>query len=67
VGFTYDRVNDVFYAPRPKNKNGVVFNSWTCNADTNWLWTAPITMPIEEGKFYDWDESTQTWDEVPGM
>jgi hypothetical protein len=67
VGFTYDRVNDVFYASRPRSRTGVVFNSWTCDAGTNWLWAPPTPMPTEEGKFYDWDEATTSWVEVAGI
>jgi len=67
VGYTYDRVNDVFYAPRPRSRTGVVFNSWNCDAGTNWIWTPPTPMPTEEGKFYEWDEATTSWVEVPGV
>ena len=54
IGYTYDRENDVFYAPQP-------FPSWTLNT-TTWLWEAPISMP--EGGVYHWDEETLSWVEV---
>jgi hypothetical protein len=54
IGFTYDRENDVFYAPQP-------FPSWTLNT-TTWLWEAPTPMP--EGGIYTWDEATLSWVEV---
>jgi hypothetical protein len=54
VGYTYDRVNDVFYAPQP-------FPSWTLNTNT-WLWEAPVAYPAD-GKVYSWDESTVSWKE----
>jgi hypothetical protein len=55
IGYTYDQVNDVFYAPKP-------FNSWVLNEST-WLWEAPVAMP-DDGKLYEWDEATTNWKEV---
>lgn len=55
IGYTYDQVNDVFYAPKP-------FNSWVLNEST-WLWEAPVAMP-DDGKVYTWDEATTNWKEV---
>jgi hypothetical protein len=52
IGFTYDRKNDVFYAPQP-------FPSWILNEST-WLWEAPVPYPTDE-KFYSWDESIKNW------
>lgn len=51
IGFTYDRTNDVFYAPQP-------FPSWVLNQNT-WLWEAPIAMPTDG--IYQWDEPTLSW------
>lgn len=55
IGFTYDALNDVFYAPKP-------FNSWVLNEST-WLWEAPVEMP-DDGKVYEWDEATTNWKEI---
>jgi hypothetical protein len=55
IGYTYDQVNDVFYAPRP-------YASWTISAPT-WTWQAPVPYPTD-GKFYTWDEATTSWVEV---
>lgn len=55
VGYTYDQVNDVFYAPQP-------FASWVLSQDT-WLWEAPTPM-LTDGKLYQWDEPTLAWKEV---
>ena len=55
IGYTYDPVNDVFYAPQP-------FASWTLN-QTTWLWEAPTPYPLD-GKVYDWDETTTSWKEI---
>ncbi len=55
IGYNYDALNDVFYAPKP-------FNSWVINEDT-WLWEAPVAMP-DDGKLYNWDEETTNWKEV---
>ena len=55
IGYTYDRTNDVFYAPKP-------FASWILNEST-WLWEAPVAMPNDDKK-YQWDETTISWKEV---
>jgi hypothetical protein len=55
IGYTYDAVNDVFYAPQP-------YASWTISAPT-WTWEAPTPMPTD-GKVYKWDEPTLAWVEV---
>lgn len=47
-----DGVTGVFYAPQP-------YPSWTLNTQT-YLWEAPVSMP-NDGKPYEWDESTQSW------
>ena len=56
IGYTYDRTNDVFYAPQP-------YASWILD-NTTWTWKAPVAMPAD-GKQYKWDESTTNWVEVP--
>lgn len=53
IGYIYDAENDVFYPPQP-------FPSWTICAP-NWTWLAPIPMP-QDGKAYQWNESTKSWD-----
>ena len=55
IGYTYDAVNDVFYAPKP-------FNSWTLSEAT-WSWEAPVAYP-DDGKTYVWNEETTNWQEV---
>jgi len=55
IGFTYDPVADHFFAPQP-------YPSWTLDADAKWQ--APTAMPIEEDKFFTWDEPTLSWVEV---
>ena len=52
IGYTYDSVNDVFYAPQP-------YPSWIISAPT-WEWQAPVPYPTD-GNNYIWDETTQTW------
>ena len=63
LGYIYDKENDVFYAPRPKDRNGVSCDSFTIGAPT-WQWVNPVAMPVEEGKFFAWDEPTKTWEDV---
>jgi len=55
IGYTYDSVNDVFYAPQP-------FASWLLN-ETTWTWEAPTPMPTDD-KIYTWDEAITSWLEV---
>ena len=57
IGYTYDKVNDVFYPAQP-------FESWTISESTDWVWTPPTPMPVEEGKMYSWNEETKSWDEI---
>ena len=52
IGYTYDAVNDVFYAPQP-------YASWTLS-QTTWLWEPPIAYP-DDGQLYAWDEATVSW------
>ena len=58
IGYTYDRVNDVFYAPQP-------YASWVIN-NTTWTWEAPVAMPTDDKK-YTWDEATTSWVEAPAL
>jgi hypothetical protein len=55
VGYTYDEQRDAFIPPQP-------FDSWTLNEETC-LWESPTPYP-NDGKFYNWDESTLYWVEV---
>jgi hypothetical protein len=55
IGYTYDKENDVFYAPQP-------YPSWVLDK-TVWGWKAPIERPTD-GKPYKWNEETQSWSEI---
>ena len=55
VGYHYDPVSDVFYAPQP-------FPSWVLSPKT-FLWEPPVAMPTD-GKPYLWDETAKDWVEV---
>ncbi len=55
IGYTYDRERDAFIPPKP-------YPSWTLNEDTC-LWNPPVAYPTDD-KLYNWNEDTQTWDEV---
>ena len=59
IGYTYDAQRDAFIAPQP-------FASWSLDENTC-LWDAPTPMPIEEGKFFTWDEATTSWVEVANV
>lgn len=53
IGYTYDSTNDCFVPPKP-------YPSWILDGQTC-LWQAPIPMPVEEGKYFTWDEDTTSW------
>lgn len=53
-GFTYDAINDVFYAPQP-------FPSWILNTQT-WLWESPVPRPSDSATVpYFWNEESLSW------
>ena len=54
IGYHYDPVADVFYAPQP-------YASWVLSPHTA-LWEAPVAMPTD-GQ-YVWDEATTSWKEL---
>ena len=54
IGYTYDKVNDVFISPQP-------YPSWT--VDASFDWQPPTAMP-DDGKRYNWNEDTTSWDEI---
>jgi hypothetical protein len=56
--FIYNDEFDVFHAPRPRDKNGLLCESFTLNTST-WLWEAPIPCP--DGAYYQWSEELQAW------
>jgi hypothetical protein len=55
IGYTYDKLNDVFIAPQP-------FPSWILNIGS-WTWEAPTPYPSDD-KLYSWDEATTSWVEL---
>lgn len=52
IGYTYDAINDVFYAPQP-------YPSWIISAPT-WIWQPPVPYSSTGGP-YIWDEATLSW------
>ena len=54
-GYTYDETRDAFIPPQP-------FPSWTLN-ETTCLWEPPVAHP-DDGGMYQWNEDTQSWDQV---
>jgi len=55
IGYTYDSIRNAFYSPQP-------FPSWLLDDETC-QWNAPTPMP-DDGKIYNWDESTTSWIEA---
>jgi hypothetical protein len=69
VGHVYDAINDVFHAPRPLDKNGLICESWTIGAP-DWIWKPPVPCPpaivvdVKNPKNASanfWDEPTKSW------
>jgi len=55
IGYTYDPQRDAFIPPKE-------FNSWSLNEDTC-HWEPPVPYP-NDGKFYTWNETIISWEEV---
>jgi predicted P-loop ATPase/GTPase len=36
------------------------YTSWVYDGND---WVAPVAMPVEEGKYFTWNEETVSWDE----
>jgi hypothetical protein len=56
IGYTFDEGRDAFIPPKPYSK--WILNEDTCN------WEAPIEMPVEEGKFFTWNDNKGEWEEI---
>ena len=56
IGYTYDVDNDIFIGPKPHA-------DWVLDTNTS-SWVAPVDMP-DDGKEYDWDETTSSWVDYP--
>ena len=54
IGYTYDKTLDAFIPPKP-------YASWTLDEETC-LWNAPTSYPTD-GKNYNWNEDTISWQE----
>ena len=55
IGMTYDEDRDAFIPKQP-------YVSWILN-ETTCQWEAPTAYP-DDGKRYNWNESTKSWDEI---
>jgi len=55
LDYTYDPKKDAFIPPKK-------FESWILDENTC-LWKAPIPYP-NDGKNYNWNEETKSWDEI---
>tara|TARA_B100000123_G_scaffold251199_1_gene210649 strand:- start:15 stop:380 length:366 start_codon:yes stop_codon:yes gene_type:complete len=53
IGMNYDGIG--FYEDSP-------YPSWIFNPIT-YTWNPPISKPLD-GKYYEWNESTKSWDET---
>ena len=55
IGMIWDEDRDMFYSKQP-------YPSWTLNESTG-QWDAPTPRP-DDGKKYQWNEGTTSWDEI---
>lgn len=55
IGYTYDESRDAFISPKP-------FESWVLD-ENSCCWKSPVNYP-QDGKFYNWNEQTLSWDEL---
>tara|TARA_Y100000361_G_C10992284_1_gene254774 strand:+ start:188 stop:511 length:324 start_codon:yes stop_codon:yes gene_type:complete len=55
VGMFYNEAKDVFYNIEPP------YPSWVLN-NTTYKYEPPVAYP-NDGKIYEWDESTKSWKE----
>jgi hypothetical protein len=55
IGCFYDRVNDVFYAPKPTDLPTAILTG-----PPEWRWTFPIPRPAEPYK-YTWSIEENNW------
>jgi hypothetical protein len=53
IGWAWDNTANKYIAPQP-------YPSWTYDYNAG-MWEAPVEMPEEEGKGFNWDEATQSW------
>jgi hypothetical protein len=55
IGDIYDTTREAFISPQQ-------YPSWVLSEDTC-LWEAPVAYP-EDGKRYEWNEGTVSWDDI---
>lgn len=55
IGYTYNKKLDAFYPPQP-------YPSWVLSPKTI-NWESPVPYP-NDGKKYQWNEDTKSWDVV---
>lgn len=55
IGFSYDSERDAFIPPKP-------YESWLLNEESC-LWEPPVARP-EDDSIYNWNEETQSWDQL---
>lgn len=53
IGGNYDTENDVFYDACP-------YKGWNLNTET-YTWEAPIPIPVDGDKMFEWDEENLEW------
>jgi len=66
IGWYYSSEKDIFFEPRPKDKDGESCASWTLN-NTTGIYEPPIARPSGSvGSYWVWDESVYNGDNTKG-
>lgn len=65
LGHKFDDLRDGFVSPKPLDIRGRVAESWTLN-ELELRYDAPISKPVEQGKFFGWEEPDPLKGEVVG-
>jgi hypothetical protein len=55
IDWYWDNTANAYIQPSP-------YTGWTYNYESK-IWEAPTPMPEVEGKGYNWNNETQSWDE----
>lgn len=54
INWYFNETANKYVSPSP-------YASWVYNVADD-VWEAPIPMPVEEGKYFVWNEQTVSWD-----
>jgi hypothetical protein len=61
IGFSYDPIRDIFIPPKPPSNPSFIFDE----KNAIWTYPTPKPSPLPEGRYWEWDEETVSWKDVP--